>query len=237
MSWQIWDPPAIIIPAPPKAEIQISLEQEESISKEEHYRKVYDTPWNKLQPDGRINMAPDGTAASISPYSKHYRSQVEDGIWPLVELFYNKGYLTVSSCAGHRGNLKHEFEEGFSTYQASPYVMIVVNRICVDEIVTNLKKLSSRHVEISSVDSMANMNATYASKDKNPKRSRKKDIENEYESLNWMMQRNYDEWSYIMIRINPWKKYSISYLIKTQLEQRLINSLVKRYKNLPEYIF
>lgn len=231
MSWQIWDPPAIIIPAPPKAEIKIPAKQ--SISREEHYKKVYDTPWNKLQPDGRINMDGNGTAASVSPYSKHYRSQIEDGIWPLVKTLHLKGYLTVSSCAGHRGGLFKEFDDGFFKYNSCPYVMIVVNRTCVNEVVTNLKNLATKHVDISSTDSMANMNASGSK----PKRGRKDDVQNEYESLNWMMQRNYDEWSYIMIRINPWKKYSLSYIFKTQREHKLINELVTKYKDLPDYIF
>lgn len=231
MSWQIWDPPAIIIPAPPKAEIQIPAK--EQVSKEEHYRKIYDTPWNKLQPDGRINMDGNGTAASVSPYSKHYRSQVEDGIWPLVEVLHLKGYLTVSSCAGHRGSLYKEFDDGFFSYNSSPYVMIVVNRDCLDEVVQSLKNRANKHVEILSTDSMAGMDASGSK----PKRSKKKDIDNEYESLNYMMNRNYDKWSYIIIRINPWKKFSLSYIWKTQKEKLLINELANRYKDLPDYIF
>lgn len=231
MSWQIWDPAAIIIPAPPKAEIQIPAKQ--TISKEEHYRKIYDTPWNKLQPDGRINMDGNGTAASVSPYSKHYRSQVEDGIWPLVSILHNKGYLTVSSCAGHRGNIFKEFDDGFFRYNSCPYVMIVVNRECVNEVIEQLKKYSTKHVEISSTDSMAGMDAS----SQKPKRSKKKDIENEYESLNYMMQRNYDKWSYVNIRINPWKKMSWSYVLKTQKEPKLISELVEKYRDLPRYDF
>lgn len=230
MSWQIWNPAAIIIPAPPKAEIQIPSKQ--TISVDDHYKKIYDTPWNKLQPDGRINMG-NGTAASISPYSKHYRSQIEDGIWPLVELLYNKGYLTVSSCAGHRGGLYKEFDDGFFTYNSSPYVTIVVNRDCVEDVVSTFKKYSIKHAEILSIDSMSNMDASGTK----PRRNKKVDIQNEYESLNWMMQRNYDKWSYVMIRINPWKKYSLPYIFRTQIEKKLINSQVVEFKQLPDYIF
>lgn len=230
MSWQIWNPAAIIIPAPPKAEIQIPSKQ--TISVDDHYKKIYDTPWNKLQADGRINMG-NGTAASISPYSKHYRSQIEDGIWPLVELLYNKGYLTVSSCAGHRGGLYKEFDDGFFTYNSSPYVTIVVNRDCVEDVVSTFKKYSIKHAEILSIDSMSNMDASGTK----PRRNKKVDIQNEYESLNWMMQRNYDKWSYVMIRINPWKKYSLPYIFRTQIEKKLINSQVVEFKQLPDYIF
>ena len=232
MSWQHWDPPAIIIPAPPRAEIVAPTTQKERISTEEHFRKVYDTPWNKLQPDGRINI--DGqSSASVSPYSKHFRSQVEDKIWPLVEVLHLKGYLTVSSCEGHRGSLFKELGS-LTEYHSGPYVTIAVNRVCEEDIVKALKDLSIKHVDISVTYSQANMDASQASAGR-VKRSKKKDLENEYWSLNWMLQRNYEEWSYIIIRINPWKRYSIPYAFRTQREQTYIDMLVKQYKGLPNY--
>ena len=233
MSWQVWDPPAIIIPAPPKAEIKAFQTQEERITLEEHYKNVYDTPWNKLQPDGRINMDGNGTAASVSPYSKHFRSQVEDGIWPLVEILHLKGYLPISSCAGHRGNILKEFDDGFFKYNSCPYAMIVVNRDCVKNVVETFEKFATKHVKILSMDSVAGMDASGSK----PKRSKRKDIQNEYKSLNWMMLRNYNEWSYVRIEINPWKKFSFSYILNTQKEQKFINDLVEKYKDLPNYIF
>lgn len=231
MSWQLWDPPAIIIPAPIQTEIK--AEQKEQIPIDEHYKKVYDTAWNKLQPDGRINI--DGeSSASISPYSKHFRSQIEDRVWPLVELFYLKGYLPVSSCGGHRGTLLQEFERGFFEYSSCPYVMIAVNRDCEKSVLQSLEK--TLYTDISVAHSMGNMDASKASEGKIVK-SKRKNIKNEYESLNWMMQRNYDKWSYITIRINPWKRMSLKYVLRTRHEQKLINYVVEKYRNLPQYIF
>jgi hypothetical protein len=231
MSWQLWDPPAIIIPAPIQSEIK--AEQKEQIPIDEHYKKVYDTAWNKLQPDGRINI--DGeSSASISPYSKHFRSQVEDRIWPLVELLYLKGYLPVSSCGGHRGTLLREFERGFFEYSACPYVMIVVNRDCEQDVLQSLGK--PLYTDISVTHSMGGMDASKAGEGKIVK-SKRKDIKNEYESLNWMMQRNYDKWSYITIRINPWKRMSLKYILRTRKEKKLISYVVEKYRDLPEYIF
>ena len=231
MSWQLWDPPAIIIPAPIQSEIK--AEQKEQIPIDEHYKKVYDTAWNKLQPDGRINI--DGeSSASISPYSKHFRSQVEDRIWPLVELLYLKGYLPVSSCGGHRGTLLREFERGFFEYSACPYVMIVVNRDCEQDVLQSLGK--PLYTDISVTHSIGGMDASKAGEGKIVK-SKRKDIKNEYESLNWMMQRNYDKWSYITIRINPWKRMSLKYILRTRKEKKLISYVVEKYRDLPEYIF
>jgi hypothetical protein len=68
-------------------------------------------------------------------------------------------------------------------------------------------------------------------------KSKRKDIKNEYESLNWMMQRNYDKWSYITIRINPWKRMSLKYILRTRKEKKLISYVVEKYRDLPQYIF
>ena len=236
MNWSIFDPPAIIIPAPPKAEIQIQTEKKKPISVEEHFKKVYDTPWNKLQPDGRINI--DGkSSASVSPYSQYFRSQVEDGIWPLVEVLYQKGYLPVSSCAGHRNTLYEEFKEWRDGLCCNPYVTIAVNRICETEVVSVLKSLSTKHVEISVTHSQANMDASLASSGGKVKRSNKKDLKNEYWSLNWMLQRNYDEWSYIIIRVNPWRRYNPLYVFRTQKEHILVQKLAEKFKDLPDYMY
>lgn len=232
MSWQIWDPPAIIIPAPPKAEIKAPAKK--SISVDDHYKKVYDTPWNKLQPDGRINI--DGSSsASISPYSKHFRSQIEDGIWPLVEILYLKGYLPVSSCAGHRNSLWKELETLFE-YHSCPYVTIAVTREYEQEVAEHLQQFTTKYIEVSISHSQANMDASYASIGR-IKKAKRKDVKNEYSSLNWMFKRNYIEWSYITIRINPWKRLSLSHVLRTQKEHAMIKELTEKYKNLPQYIF
>ena len=235
MSWQHWDPPAIIIPAPPRAEIFAPATQKEKISAEEHFKKVYDTPWNALQPDGRINMGDKGSA-SVSPYSIHFRSQIEDGIWPLVEVFYSKGYLPVSSCEGHKGSLLKELGS-LTEYHSGAYVSIAINRSLEQSIVESLSKLANKHTEISVTRSMSNMDASLASTGIIKKRRSKANIENEYLSLNWMFQRRYDEWSYVTVRINPWKKYSLLYALRTQKEHQMIVAQAEQYKKLENYLF
>jgi hypothetical protein len=42
-----------------------------------------------------------GSAFCISPYHPDFRTQVEDGVWPYVELLLNKNYFTINSCEGH----------------------------------------------------------------------------------------------------------------------------------------
>lgn len=59
---------------------------------------------NYLHPDGRIYTSKPGepyVAVSVSPYNPKFRTQIEDGIAPVVMGLVNKGYLTLSSCEGH----------------------------------------------------------------------------------------------------------------------------------------
>ena len=61
--------------------------------------------FNWKHADGRIHATPDGgayTAVSASIYHEKFRTQIEDGVWPIVEALTNKNYLPVSSCEGHR---------------------------------------------------------------------------------------------------------------------------------------
>jgi hypothetical protein len=50
----------------------------------------------KIQNDVSIS-----SAFCISPYHKEFRTQIEDGVWPYVEILLQKNYLTVNSCQGH----------------------------------------------------------------------------------------------------------------------------------------
>lgn len=55
--------------------------------------------------NGRINATIPGqpyTALTVSPYASDFETQIEDGVKDLVFALRDKGYLTVSSCQGHR---------------------------------------------------------------------------------------------------------------------------------------
>lgn len=63
---------------------------------------------NKKNLDGSINSYQD-TGSMCFGYSvpidhPKFRDQIEDGIWPAVEAFIEKGYRTVTSCEGHDFN-------------------------------------------------------------------------------------------------------------------------------------
>ena len=230
MSWQLWDPPAIIIPAPAQEQIQIVAQQQQQLTDEQHFRKIYDQPWNKLQADGRINI--DGaSSASVSPYSEHFRSQVEDGIWPLVNTLYNRGYLPVSSCAGHRSSLAQEWDTLFQ-YRSEPYVSIAVHRDCEQRTLHSMQQLLIKHASISCTHTQANMNASTT---KIAHSRYTVDTADEYRALNWQLQRNYTAYSYINIRINPWSRFNPLHVLRTQREHELILAQAQLFEQLAPY--
>jgi len=63
---------------------------------------------NWLHADGRIYASAAGEeyrVAEVSPYNLNFKSQIEAGVWPIVNALVNKGYLTNSSCQGHGWDL------------------------------------------------------------------------------------------------------------------------------------
>lgn len=59
---------------------------------------------NYKHKDGRIYASREGEpywVCTVSPYHKNFRSQIEGGVWNLVNELNKKNYMTVSSCEGH----------------------------------------------------------------------------------------------------------------------------------------
>ena len=230
MSWQLWDPPAIIIPAPPSKSVIQALQAQQtqtaSVTAEQHYRAVYDRAWNVLQPDGRINMGND-TSASVSPYSEHYASQVEDRIWPLCKTLWDRGYLTVSSCGGHRGTLWQELDVLF-VERSTPYVTVAVHSDLLESTLQQFASVLPDWATLAHTHTMSNTKAAVAQDAQGRlevvvrNRRHHEDLESEYTALNYMMQRNYNSWSYITIRINSWQRLNLLHWWRTQQEAELI---------------
>lgn len=70
---------------------------------------------NIIHEDGRIYREGDGVATIVSPYDPEFYLNIEEGIKPLVSALTRKGYLTMSSCAGHyaysRGHIAIAFPD------------------------------------------------------------------------------------------------------------------------------
>jgi hypothetical protein len=63
---------------------------------------------NWLHADGRIYASAPGEeyrVAEVSPYNPKFETQIEAGVWPIVNALVNKGYLTCASCEGHGRDL------------------------------------------------------------------------------------------------------------------------------------
>ena len=59
---------------------------------------------NWLHADGRIYASAAGKeyrVAEVSPYNPKFETQIEQGVWPIVNALVDKGYLTCASCEGH----------------------------------------------------------------------------------------------------------------------------------------
>ena len=65
---------------------------------------------NFMHKNGRIYASKDGepyVAVSVSPYNDNFETQIEKGVWPIVEGLLLKNYLTLSSCEGHNIRNSH----------------------------------------------------------------------------------------------------------------------------------
>ena len=66
------------------------------------YKHASEVLLNSVHEDGRIYHSKEPyVAITISPFHKSFRSQIEDGIWAIVNCLNKKGYYTLSSCEGH----------------------------------------------------------------------------------------------------------------------------------------
>ncbi|MEZ8292222.1 hypothetical protein AB6D11_00050 [Vibrio splendidus] len=78
-------------------------------SEEALFNELFMKKHNRLFPDGRVHtgqalpeLGPDAfMAVSVSPKFTEFESQIEPPIYPAVKALVNKGYHTISSCAGH----------------------------------------------------------------------------------------------------------------------------------------
>jgi hypothetical protein len=241
MSWQLWDPPAYYVQVQVQQEIQIRAAQQQASTEtqDSYFRRIYDRPWNTLQSDGRINMG-NSTSASVSPYSEHFRSQIEPNIWCVVQALYLKGYLTVSSCQGHRSNLAQELDVLF-VRRSEPYVSFAVHRELAHSIHTQCTQVVPKWCSVELAHTMSNTHATASTQPDGTARvrlskdTRAQESHSEALGLNMMFQRNYTEWSYITLRINPWKRLNLAHWLRTQREPKLLKQLAHTIKNLDSY--
>ena len=67
---------------------------------------------NKRNKNGSINflqVTGEDIGAIFSPLHPEFRSQIEDGIWPIVSKLVNSGFYVVDSCQGHWDNNNDDY--------------------------------------------------------------------------------------------------------------------------------
>lgn len=149
---------------------------------------------NKLHKDGRIYFEDEQgnyVAITVSPLHTDFATQVEQGVWPLVKAFVDKGYLTTSSCEGHDG----------SDY----FVKLVFNgRQSAEQFVEQLPKIAGLQTTIQ--DQSANVvryieHGTVKYRQAFPDENISKFEEVTF--INMLFNRQYTDCCYVTIRIYP----------------------------------
>lgn len=97
-------PIEIIRSAQERPESRIVIAEKPDLNYKQMLKRLVMTSVNKKHPNGRIySTDKDGNYVShtVSPYSKIFEKNLEDGIRPLILALARGGYLPISSCASH----------------------------------------------------------------------------------------------------------------------------------------
>lgn len=108
MSWNLFDPPAIVAPAP----VQQAVEPQRIKFHDKLRRQLFSGIISQRGKDGRtynyIDSNGEYVSSFLSPYNPLILDNVEPLVRPLIAVLINKGYLTAGSCQGHPDDLKFD---------------------------------------------------------------------------------------------------------------------------------
>ena len=154
---------------------------------------------NILKKDGRINcegLYGEGVVAiTVSPLNPKFRSQIEDDVWPLVKIFLEKNYITVSSCGGHTDSMG----DGYHVTLAIPSIEFAENIKTRISIIPNCSVYIFK--TIANVRQLFTDNTSYSHKIEAKNDTREKDLIEEYRDINYMYLRNYTEYVFLKITL------------------------------------
>lgn len=153
---------------------------------------------NVKDKDGRIHYkTADGKyiAVMVSPYHKDFRTQIEDGVWPIVNSLLTKNYLPVSSCAGHIDPWKEfYFTLAFDSNENA---------------LRFIEKIVHLDTSYTIYDTIANISQT-GSKAYRHTENNERDLYSEVLGMNILLFRNYTDYSYVRIEFDH-KKYALPF--------------------------
>lgn len=158
------------------------------------YKHPSDLLLNSIQKDNRIYYTDDPyTAITISPFHQKFESQIEKGIWPIVNALNSKGFYTLSSCEGH-------------SYKGLPNVIFVFrDKNVKDDFVNNVSKIKGITVRDTEnnkefLNSLFNVDYDMFTEKAIPKKHDNSFIP--VDELNYIFKANSDNYWVIELRIN-----------------------------------
>lgn len=190
---------------------------------------------NRLQKDGRIYATDDDgnyVAVSVNVLHPFFKTQIEKGIWPIVDLLVKKGYLTISSCEGHDG---------------SPcYVKLVFpNQDQAESFIDNLffcEGVFSR-IEMTSANVVRAIDTMGVFHYRNTEHENEFNHKAELDGINQLFSRNYTDFRYVYIEIYPEPTGFLNFIKRLLFGNKSIitkreeikTHLLKTIKGLPDY--
>jgi hypothetical protein len=101
MSYSLFDPPAIVAPAP----AQRAVQQQHLEYRDKLRHQMFHGTIRQRGKDGRtynyIDCNGEYVSSFLSPYNSNILDNVEPLVRPLIAVLIKKGYLTAGSCQGH----------------------------------------------------------------------------------------------------------------------------------------
>ena len=183
---------------------------------------------NRKDKDGRIHYrTSDGKyiAVTVSPYHKDFRTQIEDGVWPIIKSLQDKGYLTVSSCAGHVDPwTEYYFTLAFDTKENAHKF---------------INDMPSEDSVFKEYESLSNI-SQYESNEYRHIEDNEKNKLYEVRDMNILLFRNYDNYHYVRVEFNH-SKYKLWFdpfniFSHHSLHKKTIGRFESWKKNLQEHI-
>lgn len=181
--------------------------------------------------DGRIYASKPGEpywVYTVAPYHANFKSQIEDGVWTLVNQLNKKNYMTVSSCEGH--------------YFHDDCIRVSLIFITFKEAKKFIKRCSKiegwffkienkkRSIWKSNSDNNGNV------VDSQYKIIQKEEMKGIFDHYNTIFYRNYDEYTFVDMFLAKYPESGIKKFVMKYLLVKPTKEFFKNKKKMEDYI-
>ena len=185
---------------------------------------------NWLHSDGRIHATQPGEdykVATVSPYSSRFHTQIEAGVWPIVEALIQKGYLTCSSCEGHTWDTRARISLVFPTIESAQEFINQLKMPLWEMKIKTSRKIYNYENNLKTTVDILNQQEL------------KKTV---FVHYNQIFQRNYTEYYYVDMYLPKYCGYNFlwNFLTKTTSEKykKSMQQMIKKIQNeLPHSLY